>query len=182
MKISILLPYKENFSPTYAGAVSLNINETLKISKYRKNTTVFGNTDYRNKFKHKYVNIPLKRIIFQSQNKKYVEEFAKLEKKRNSDLIELHNRPIYLTYLTNKLKSKTYILYFHNDPLSMSGSKTIFERIFLMKNCYKIIFNSNWSKRRFLQGMKNDYVNSEKLIVVNQSAKKEKFNINSKKK
>ena len=52
MKISILLPYKENFSPTYAGAVSLNINETLKISKYRKNTTVFGNTEYRNKFKH----------------------------------------------------------------------------------------------------------------------------------
>ena len=43
MKISILLPYKENFSPTYAGAVSLNINEILKISKYRKYTTVFGN-------------------------------------------------------------------------------------------------------------------------------------------
>ena len=74
MKISILLPYKENFSPTYAGAVSLNINETLKISKYRRNTTVFGNTEYRNKFKHKYVNIPLKKIIFQSQNKKYVDD------------------------------------------------------------------------------------------------------------
>ena len=37
MKISILLPYKENFSPDYAGAVSLNINDTLKISKYKKN-------------------------------------------------------------------------------------------------------------------------------------------------
>ena len=50
MKISILLPYKENFSPTYAGAVSLNINETLKISKYRKFTTVFGNTKFKKKF------------------------------------------------------------------------------------------------------------------------------------
>ena len=29
MKISILLPYKENFSPSYAGAVSLFINDTL---------------------------------------------------------------------------------------------------------------------------------------------------------
>ena len=182
MKISILLPYKENFSPTYAGAVSLNINETLKISKYRKNTTVFGNTEYRNKFKHKYVNIPLKKIIFQSQNKKYVDEFVKLEKKRNSDLIELHNRPIYLTYLTNKLKNKTYILYFHNDPLTMSGSKSIQERIFLLKNCFKIIFNSNWSKRRFLEGMKSDYINSEKLVVINQSAKRNKINLNKKKK
>ncbi len=182
MKISILLPYKENFSPSYAGAVSLFINDTLKISKYRNNTTVFGNTNYKNKFNLKYVNIPLKKIFFQSQNKKYVEEFVKLEKKRNSDLIELHNRPIYLSYLTDKLKNKTYILYFHNDPLTMSGSKNISERIFLLKNCFKIIFNSNWSKRRFLEGMRSDYINSEKLVVINQSAKKNKINLNKKKK
>ena len=30
MKISILLPFKENFSPSYAGAVSLFVNDTLK--------------------------------------------------------------------------------------------------------------------------------------------------------
>ncbi len=161
--------------------MSLFINDTLKISKYKKNTTVYGNTEYRNKFKIKYVNIPLQKVFFQSQNKKYVDEFVKLEKKKNSDLIELHNRPIYLTYLTNKLKNKTYILYFHNDPLTMSGSKSISERIFLLKNCFKIIFNSNWSKRRFLEGMKSDYINSEKLVVINQSAKKNKINLNKKK-
>ena len=33
-KIAILLPYKENFSPIYPGAVSLFVNDTLKISKY----------------------------------------------------------------------------------------------------------------------------------------------------
>ena len=36
MKISILLPFKENFSPSYAGAVSLNINDILKYSKFKK--------------------------------------------------------------------------------------------------------------------------------------------------
>ena len=35
MKIGILLPYKENFSPEYPGAVSLFVNETSKISKYK---------------------------------------------------------------------------------------------------------------------------------------------------
>ena len=30
MKISILLPYKENFSPTYPGAVSLFVYEHLE--------------------------------------------------------------------------------------------------------------------------------------------------------
>ena len=46
MKISILLPYKENFSPDYPGAVSLFINDTLNESKYRKKIVVFGNTKF----------------------------------------------------------------------------------------------------------------------------------------
>ncbi len=182
MRISILLPFKENFSPTYAGAVSLFINDTLKISKYKNNTIVYGNTNYKNNFKLNYKNIFLKKRIFQSQNRKYVEEFIKLEKKNNSDLIELHNRPIYLNYLINELEGRTYILYFHNDPLTMNGSTTISERIFLLKNCFKIIFNSNWSKKRFLEDMKSDYINSEKLIVINQSAKKNKISLKKKKK
>ena len=57
MKISILLPYKENYSPSYAGAVSLFINETNKFSKFSKNTTIFGYTDYADKFNDKYTNI-----------------------------------------------------------------------------------------------------------------------------
>ena len=182
MKISILLPLKENFSPIYPGAVSLFINDTLNISKYKNNSIVFGSTNFKKKFNLKYKNINIKKNIFKSQNKLYVEEFAKLEKKRNSDLIELHNRPVYLKYLTKILNNKNYILYFHNDPQTMNGSKKISERIFLLNNCFKIIFNSNWSKRKFLENMESEYTNSEKLIVINQSAKKNKVNIKSKKK
>ena len=182
MKISVLLPFKENFSPSYAGAVSLFVNDTTKISKYKNKTYIYGNTNYKETFDLNYINILPKTNFFQSQNKEYVNEFIKKEENLQSDLIELHNRPIYLTYLVNSLFNRTYILYFHNDPLSMSGSKTISERIFLMKNCFKIIFNSNWSKRRFLKGMKNDFVNSEKLVVVNQSAMKNNFRIKNKKK
>ena len=47
MKISILLPYKENFSPEYPGAVSLFVYETTQISKFKKDFTVFGNTEYK---------------------------------------------------------------------------------------------------------------------------------------
>ena len=63
MKIAILLPYKENFSPEYPGAVSLFVNETSKISKYKKNIIVFGNTDYKKKFDLKYVNIDVNTLI-----------------------------------------------------------------------------------------------------------------------
>jgi len=172
MKISILLPLKENFSPSYAGAVSLFINDTLRTSKFRKNITVFGHTDYKKKFSQRYYNIDIKKNFFSSQNKEYVKKFIEIEKKNDSQIIELHNRPIYLKYLVNDLKKKDYILYFHNDPLTMSGSKSIKERSFLLDNCYRIVFNSNWSKKRFLQKMKSDAINSEKLIVINQSASK----------
>jgi len=182
LKISVLLPLKENFSPKYPGAVSLFINDTLKLSKYKKETIVYGNTSFKEKFKLKYKNIEIKKSFFKSQNKSYAEEFCKLESKRKSDLIEIHNRPIYLNYLLKLLDNRNYILYFHNDPQTMNGSRSVSERIFLLKNCYKIIFNSNWSKNKFLEGMKNDFINNEKLIVINQSAKKNKVNLKSKKK
>ena len=67
MKISILLPYKENFSPEYPGAVSLFVYETSKISKYKKEIKVFGNTNFKKKFDLNYKNIDLKKkIVFKS--------------------------------------------------------------------------------------------------------------------
>ena len=82
MNISILLPYKENFSPDYPGAVSLFVYETSKISKYKKNITVFGNTNYQNIFKLRYINIDLKKTLLSSQTKNYVKKFIQLEKKK----------------------------------------------------------------------------------------------------
>ena len=38
--IGILLPYKENFSPEYPGAVSLFVYETTRISRFKKDITV----------------------------------------------------------------------------------------------------------------------------------------------
>ena len=172
MKISILLPYKENFSPEYPGAVSLFVYETTKISKFKKNITVFGNTNYKKKFKLKYINIASKKKFFNSQTRNYVKDFIKLEKKRNSTIIEVHNRPSYIHIINSNLEKKILTLYFHNDPLSMDGSKTIEQRKTLLKTCYKIIFNSAWSKKRFLEGLENKFVNSNKLLIFYQSAEK----------
>ena len=182
MKIGILLPYKENFSPEYPGAVSLFVNETSKNSKYKKNIIVFGNTDFNKKFSLKYINIKLNKILLSSQTKNYVNKFVDFQKKYNFSIIEIHNRPIYVKYLYERIPNNVYSLYFHNDPLSMEGSKTINERKNLLKICYKIIFNSNWSKKRFLEGLENKFVNSNKLVVFFQSAQKSNLGIIKQKK
>ena len=182
MKISILLPYKENFSPSYPGAVSLFVKDTAALSKYKRDIVVYGNTSLKKKFPIKYHNISLSNFRFKSKSKQYVEKFILNEKENPSDLIEVHNRPNYLSVIVNSLGKRNLVLYFHNDPLTMSGSKTVKERKYLLKICYKIIFNSNWSKKRFLEGMQNKFINSEKLLVVFQSAKKINVNPKNKKK
>jgi len=180
MKISILLPYKENFSPNYPGAVSLFVKDTTLISKYRNSIKIFGSTHYKKKLLNNYVNIESKKKIFQSSSKLFVNNFIKNEKKLNSDIIEIHNRPKYLKLIKKNTKA-IIILYFHNDPLSMEGSKTVQERNSLLKTSNKIIFNSNWSRNRFMVGLSNENFYN-KLETIYQSASKSKINFNKKEK
>ena len=181
MKISILLPYKENYSVNYAGAVSLFINDTTKLSKFKKNIRVFGSTNFKSKLSKNYTNIDLnKSNLLQSQSRIYVNRFIQLQETINADIIEIHNRPNYLKFI-KKLNTKI-VLYFHNDPLEMAGSENVKDRLNLLEICEKIIFNSTWSKNRFLINLDNFYTNSEKLEVINQSTNKPKINFTKKKK
>ena len=179
-KISILLPYKENFSPNYAGAVSLHVKETTINSAFKKNITIYGQTDYKRRYNLNYVNLSLgKKNIFGSKGKSYVNKFLEYEKKFNSKIIEIHNRPSYLRYLVNKTSSK-FVLYFHNDPLTMEGAKTKEERMYLFENAEKIIFISQWIKKRFLSSLDDHYAKSSKFFVIYHSANKVPLNFNLK--
>ena len=182
MKISILLPYKENFSPVYPGAVSIFLNSVIKKSKYKKYITVYGSTDFKEKYNIKYKNIKISNKILGlgSQTSKYIKEFIKIENRKPSNIIEIHNRPIYVQLLPQNKSKK--VLYFHNDPLSMNGSKNTNERIILINICSKIVFNSQWSKERFLSGLDEIYLKSSKLIVIRQSAEKKNINLSKKEK
>ena len=75
MKVSILLPYKENFSKLYSGAVSIFINDINKESKFKKSTKIYGNTIYKNYLSKNYSNISYKRKFFQSSSKEYIKNF-----------------------------------------------------------------------------------------------------------
>ena len=180
MKISILLPYKENFSSKYAGAVSLFVKDTSINSKYKGSIFVYGNMNYSKPFLKNYVNIKLDKKILQSNSKNYVSKFLKQEKENNSDIIEIHNRPNYIRHLEN-IKNKKIILYFHNDPLTMNGSKRTSDRLYLLNNIDKILFNSKWSQKRFFIGIDNEDLLKQKTSVCYQSTSRVKINFSKKK-
>ncbi len=180
MKISIILPYKENFSVDKAGAVSLYVKDISLKSKFKNSIKIYGDTISKKKLLKNFTHLETKGKIYLSKTNAYISEFLKHEKKLNSDLIEIHNRPTYINSIKKYTNSKI-IIYFHNDPLSMKGSSTISERINLIKNTNKIIFNSNWCKNRFIENL-NSENNFEKLLVIPQSTSKTKISFNKKKK
>ena len=48
LKIATILPYKENYSIEYASAASLWVAEFFKMSKFKKNNFIYGNTKSKN--------------------------------------------------------------------------------------------------------------------------------------
>ena len=180
MNISILLPYKENFVSNKAGAVSLFVNDITEESIYKKNIKIFGNTIYKKYLSPNYTNLTFEKNVFFSSNNQYVNSFINYKETLNSDLIEVHNRPNYIKIIKKQYQNKLF-LYFHNDPLQMSGSKTIKERIDLLNTVDRVIFNSEWSKSRFFIDLDNIENLIKKTAVCFQSSSKVKINFKKKK-
>ena len=142
-KIATILPYKESYTIQHASAVSLWVSEFYENSIFKKNTFIYGNAKKGKFLTANYKNIHLDNIKFKfkSTSSEYVEKLIKELNKINFDIVEIHNRPLILNKLLEKVKSN-FIIYFHNDPLTMNGSKSIIERKKLINNVSKIIFIS----------------------------------------
>jgi glycosyltransferase involved in cell wall biosynthesis len=165
MKIATILPYKENYTSNGAGAVSLWIKDFMRDSKYKKNVFVFGSTNNKNYLTKNYININFPSINsrFYSTTREYSKRIIIKLKKSHYDIIELHNRPIMVSDFVKKINSKI-ILYFHNDPRTMKGAKSVNDRIILLNSVDKIIFISNWVKRKFFEGLPNSSENKTQVI------------------
>ncbi len=178
MNIAILLPYKENFTKKSAGAVSIFVNDTINLSKYKKNINVYGYTSSKDKLNN-YINLNIKKKFLYSTSFQYLNKLLAKTNNQKIDILEIHNRPNYINFLDKNFKSKK-ILYFHNDPQKMLGSRTAIERINLLNKTDKIIFNSYWSKSRFLSDLTKN-IDQEKISIIPQSTSKTKINFDKKK-
>jgi len=64
----------------------------------------------------------------------------------------------------------------------MEGSTSIDDRIYLINNINKLIFNSNWSKNRFFLDLPKNKIDINKIDVCYQSSSKTKIDFNKKEK
>ena len=180
--IAILLPFKDHFTKENAGSASIWVKDFNLYSKYKNKITIFGNTPNLKNIitKNIYKNLPLRNISFASKNVTYVDEFIKHLSKNEYKLIEIHKRPSYIKQILKDNASPKIALIFHNNPLSLGGSKTIDERIYLLDVCCKLIFVSNWVKEKFFEGFeKKNHANCEviypSILPIKKFPKKKKI-------
>src|SRR6056300_1804522 len=173
VKIATILPYKENYTFQKAQAAAIWVCDFFEYSKFKNTNFIFGNTKGNDYLTKNYINISINNLKskFSSSTNEYCKNFIKKTNNDNFDIIEIHNRPLVFNYLKKEIDSK-YILYFHNDPLSMNGSKSINERLKLLDELNKIIFVSKWVQNRFFEKLDNKLIN--KTEVVYPSIHKEK--------
>ncbi len=165
LKIATILPYKENYTFSKAAAASLWVYDFFKHSSLKKNNFIFGSTDAKDYLSNNYINIKIRdlRSKLSSTTNQYCNELIKRLNGKNFDIIEIHNRPLVFNILKKKLNSN-FIIYFHNDPLSMKGSKTSNERIDLLNKVEKIIFVSEWVQKRFFIDLDKRLINKTEVV------------------
>ena len=181
IKIASILPYKENYTVDKASAASLWVSEFYKNSKFKKNNFIYGHTKSKNYLTQNYININLKNLKskLKSTTNEYAEKLIKDLNFKNFDIVEIHNRPQLLIKLLNKVKTR-FIFYFHNDPLSMKGSKSIDERLKILKSIDRLIFVSEWVRDRFFLNIDKKLQSKTDVVypsVHKQKATKKKNNI-----
>ena len=165
INIATILPYKENYTKSKAQAAAIWVCDFFKYSKFNNSNFIYGNTKEKDFLTKNYINININNLKskFSSSTQEYCNNFLKKTKNYNFDLIEIHNRPQVFNILSDKIKTK-YILYFHNDPLSMKGSKTKLDRLRLLNNVDKIIFVSRWVQKRFFIDLDNKLINKTEIV------------------
>ena len=158
--IAILLPYKEQYTVTKAGAASIWVKDYLLESKLRSQTIVYGFLDKKYKpFTRNFKSLNLKGKIIQ-KNLTYTSLLYNEYLKNNFRIIEIHNRPESLLHLIQKKVKSKLIFIFHNNPQDLRGSSTVKERMFIAENTDQVYFVSNWVQKKFFEGLPYNFRNN----------------------
>jgi len=165
MKIATILPYKENYTFNKAQAAAIWVCDFFKHSEFKNTNFIFGNTNEKDYLTKNYVNIKINNLKskLSSSTNEYCRNFIEKTKNSNFDLVEIHNRPLVFNYLRKYLDTK-FIIYFHNDPLTMNGSRSANERLKLLNEVDKIIFVSKWVQKRFFINLDYKLINKTEIV------------------
>jgi glycosyltransferase involved in cell wall biosynthesis len=166
--IDILLPYKEVFTPSNAGAVSTVVSDLAYHTTLEYEFHIYGRQITAPSFPELcYHALKPKWPFIYGHNlglaHSYITDLQRRE--RQPLLIEVHGRCQVASTIAKITKTAKVALFLHNDPRQMTGSKTLAERLWLARNLAGIFANSNYIKNCFLDGFSNTEISQTPIFV-----------------
>ncbi len=181
INIDIILPYKELFTSNRASAVSISVKNSLQNSENKKTTRVFGQCVQNSFDDINFTGFKAKKLFHFGNNLSIFKQYLNLINLNKSNrIIEIHNRPYLYHYLLSKKNNQCVVLYFHNDPLSMRGSKTKKERLKILSEASGVVFVSKYLRDKFFTDINKSFDNT--YIIPNSLDRNQEASIENKKK
>ena len=153
-KIDILLPAKERFSPSNAGAISGVVSDLVQASRAAKQFHIIGTDVDASLMPHHFTGLLPKRRWLNGHNIGLAAAYLDMIKTTGvADLVEVHSRCHVARYLLQRHPSLRVSLYLHNDPRQMKGGRSISQRRYLLEKLSGIICVSDYIRNCFLDGL-----------------------------
>lgn len=166
--IDILLPYKEVFTPSNAGAVSTVVSDLAYHTTLEYEFHIYGRQITSPSFPELcYHALKPKWPLIYGHNLGLAHSYIKdlQQRERQPSLIEVHGRCQVASTIAKITKTAKVALFLHNDPRRMTGSKTLAERLWLARNLAGIFANSNYIKNCFLDGFSNIEISKTPIFI-----------------
>ncbi len=151
-RVAVLLPYRERYAQSGAGAVSTVVDDFARRSDFRGDLKILGAPVENPLQEGPFLPIADLPLWYGSKSRRYLVAAVRLVK-GSFDLVEIHNRPKYVPFLRKHLPDTALALYLHNDPRTMEGAKTQRERRKIAAQVDGVICVSEHIRRCFLEGV-----------------------------
>ncbi len=153
-KIDILLPAKERFSPSNAGAIAGVVRDLVQASRAAKQFRIIGTEVETPLMPDHFTGLLPKMRWLYGHNIGLAAAYLDLIHTAGApNLVEVHSRCHVARYLVQKRPSLNVILYLHNDPRQMKGGRSVSERRHLLKKLAGIICVSDYVQNCFFDGL-----------------------------
>ena len=150
--VAIVLPPREGFAPGQTGAIGLIARRLLAVPGFRPIVVggqaagpTFTGADYA------AARPPF--WLPGNINTRYAAGVARLLRRLQPSLIEVHNRPEVALALVRRLGGTPVSLFLHNDPQSMRSARSAAERNALLARLAGVATVSDYLRRRLLEGI-----------------------------
>lgn len=151
--VTILLPHREAFSPSSAGAVAMVVRR-LAGGQSRYKALVIGPP---------FPGLPFPGIDFLpvrvpswlplTPTQRYAAKLAHILSRMPPGLIEVHNKPDVALWLARFFPHRPVTLFLHNDPRTMRGARSPRERHRLLGRLAHVVTVSDFLRRALLDGV-----------------------------